>query len=129
MQFTFLRPLAPHILSLTRIVFAALFLLHGTMKLIGWPAPFPYPLNVMLYAAAILEIGGGFLLIIGLFSRLAAFVLSGQMAVAYFMAHAPQGFYPVLNGGEAAVFYCFVFLYIAAAGPGPWSIDYLRSKD
>ena len=123
MQLTFLQGWAPHILSILRILTAATFLTHGTMKLFGWPAPFPYPLDGLTYAAAILEVVGGLLLIVGLFSRPVAFILSGEMAVAYFMAHAPQGLFPVLNGGESALLFCFVFLYIAAAGPGPWSAD------
>jgi putative oxidoreductase len=77
--------------------------------------------------AGILEVIGGLLIIIGLFTRVTAFVLAGMMAVAYFMAHAPQGFYPLLNGGELAVLYCFVFLYFSAAGPGPWSVDARRA--
>ncbi|PSJ54989.1 DoxX family protein [Mesorhizobium ephedrae] len=129
MQLSFLRPWAPHILSILRILAAATFLTHGTMKLLGWPAPFPYPLNGLLYVAAILEIVGGLLLIVGLFTRPVAFILSGQMAVAYFMGHAGQGFFPVLNGGEAAMLFCFVFLYIAAAGPGPWSADAAAGRD
>ncbi|MBX3580753.1 MAG: DoxX family protein [Rhizobiaceae bacterium] len=123
MQLTFLQPWAPQILSLLRILAAATFLTHGTMKLFGWPAPFPYPLNGLLYTAAILEVVGGILLVIGLFSRPVAFILSGLMAFAYFLGHAGGGFFPVLNGGEAAMLFCFIFLYIAAAGPGPWSVD------
>lgn len=123
MQLTFLQPWAPQILSLLRILAAATFLTHGTMKLFGWPAPFPYPLNELLYVAAILELVGGILLVIGLFSRPVAFILSGLMAFAYFLGHAGGGFFPVLNGGEPALLFCFIFLYIAAAGPGPWSVD------
>lgn len=123
MQLTFLQPWAPQILSLLRILAAATFLTHGTMKLFGWPAPFPYPLNGLLYVAAILELVGGILLVIGLFSRPVAFILSGLMAFAYFLGHAGGGFFPVLNGGEPALLFCFIFLYIAAAGPGPWSVD------
>ena len=129
MQMTFLRSWAPHILSILRILTAATFLTHGTMKLFGWPAPFEFPLNGMLYTAAILEVVGGLLLIVGLFSRPVAFVLSGEMAVAYFMGHAPQGFFPALNGGEAAMLFCFIFLYIAAAGPGPLSVDAAAGRD
>ncbi len=128
MQMTFLRGFAPHILSILRILAAATFLTHGTMKLFGWPAPFPYPLNGMLYTAAILEVVGGLLLVVGLFSRPVAFVLSGLMAFAYWMAHAPRSFFPVLNGGDAAILYCFVFLYLAFAGGGPWSMDALRAR-
>jgi len=129
MQLGFLRPWAPHLLSILRILTAATFLTHGTMKLLGWPAPFPYPLNGLTTTAAVLEIVGGILLVIGLFSRPTAFVLSGLMAFAYFIAHAPQGFFPALNGGEAAMLFCFAFLYIAAAGPGPWSVDALLGKN
>ena len=129
MQMTFLRGWAPQILSILRILAAATFMTHGTMKLFGWPAPFEYPLNALLYVAAILEVVGGLLLIVGLFSRPVAFVLSGQMAVAYFLGHASQGFFPALNGGEPALLFCFVFLYIAAAGPGPWSVDAATGRD
>lgn len=129
MQLGFLRPWAPHLLSILRILTAATFLTHGTMKLLGWPAPFPYPLNGLTTTAAVLEIVGGILLVVGLFSRPVAFVLSGLMAFAYFIAHAPQGFFPALNGGEAAMLFCFAFLYIAAAGPGPWSVDALLGKN
>jgi putative oxidoreductase len=129
MQMTFLRPWAPQILSLIRIVTAAAFLTHGLIKLFGWPAPFPYPMNGLLYVAAVLEIVGGVLLIVGLWSRPVAFLLSGQMAIAYFLAHASQGFFPALNMGEPAMLFCFIFLYIAAAGPGPWSLDALRKAD
>ena len=128
MQLTFLQPWAPRILSILRILAAATFLTHGTMKLFGWPAPFPYPLNGLLYTAAILEVVGGALLVIGLFSRPVAFILSGLMAFAYFLGHAGGGFFPVLNGGEAAMLFCFIFLYIAAAGPGPWSVDAAQGR-
>ncbi len=129
MQMTFLRSWAPHILSVLRILTAATFLTHGTMKLFGWPAEFPYPLNALLYVAAILEVAGGLLLVVGLFSRPVAFVLSGLMAFAYFLGHASGGFFPVINGGEPALLFCFVFLYIAAAGPGPWSADAAMGRD
>ena len=112
-------------LSLLRIVAALLFMLHGTSKLFGFPptdmgAP---PIYSLPWIAGVLEVVGGFLLIIGLWSRLTAFVLSGQMAVAYWMVHAPQSPFPSNNGGDAAILFCFVFLFIAAAGPGAWSID------
>src|SRR5688500_5593978 len=129
MQMAFLRGWAPHILSILRILAAATFVTHGTMKLFGWPAPFEFPLDGLTYTAAILEVVGGLLLIVGLFSRPVAFVLSGEMAVAYFMGHAPQGFFPALNGGEAAMLFCIIFLYIAAAGPGPWSVDAAAGRD
>lgn len=128
MQMTFLRGFAPQILSVLRILAAATFLTHGTMKLFGWPAPFPYPLNTLLYVAAVLEVVGGLLLIVGLFSRPVAFILSGLMAFAYFLGHASGGFFPALNGGEAAMLFCFIFLYIAAAGPGPWSVDAVSGR-
>lgn len=123
MQMTFLAAYASHLLAVLRILAAGTFFTHGTMKLFAWPAPFPYPLNALLYTAAILEIVGGILLVVGLFSRPVAFVLSGLMAFAYFIGHGSRGFFPVLNGGEAAMLFCFVFLYVAAAGPGAWSID------
>jgi putative oxidoreductase len=111
-------------LSLLRIVAALLFMLHGTSKLFGFPptdmAPAIYSLP---WIAGVLEVVGGALLIVGLWSRLVAFVLSGQMAVAYWMVHAPQSPFPSNNGGDAAILYCFIFLFVAAAGPGAWSID------
>jgi putative oxidoreductase len=122
---------APRVLSLLRIVTALLFMEHGLMKLFHFPAPqpgAPDPLPMILMAAAWIEVVGGGLIALGLFTRAAAFVCSGQMAAAYFMAHAPQGFWPALNGGEAAILYCFVFLYLAFAGPGIWSIDALVRK-
>lgn len=122
---------APRVLSLLRIVAALLFMEHGLMKLFHFPAAqpgAPAPLPSLLMLAAWLEIGGGALLSLGLFTRPVAFILSGQMAVAYFMAHAPAGFYPALNGGEAAVLYCFTFLYLALAGGGEWSVDALVRK-
>jgi putative oxidoreductase len=117
---------APHLLSILRIFAAGSFLTHGTMKLFSWPAPFEYPLNPLLYIAGVLETAGGFLLVFGLFTRPVAFILSGLMAFAYFIAHGSGGFFPVLNHGEPAMLYCFVFLYIFAAGPGIWSLDALR---
>ena len=115
------------LLSLLRIVAALAFMSHGTSKILGFP-PFPMPMSPLLLAAGWLELLGGALLLIGLFTRPVAFVLSGQMAVAYFMAHAPKSFFPGENGGEAAMLYCFIFLYLAAAGAGPWSADAARGK-
>lgn len=118
---------APRLLSLLRIVAALLFLEHGTQKLLGFPpmaqgmSP-PPPLS-LLWVGGILEMVGGALLLIGLFARPVAFLLAGEMAVAYWMVHAAKGPFPALNGGDAAILFCFVFLYIAAAGPGPWSLD------
>ncbi len=112
-------------LSLLRIVAALLFLLHGTSKLFGFP-PFPMAqpgVGSLLWVAAILELFGGLLLLFGLLSRPVAFILSGQMAVAYWMVHAPRSTFPSVNQGEPAILFCFIFLLIAAAGPGVWSID------
>jgi len=123
---------APRLLSILRIVAALIFMEHGTQKLLGFPASeYPSPaLFSLMGLAGILELFGGALLLLGLFTRPVAFILSGMMAVAYWMAHAPQSFYPVNNGGDAAILYCFVFLYLVAAGPGPWSLDArLRHKD
>lgn len=117
---------APRVLSLLRIIAALLFMEHGLMKLFHFPAPqpgAPDPLPTILLVAASLEVVGGGLVALGLFTRIAAFVCSGQMAVAYFMAHGSQGFWPALNGGEAAILFCFIFLYLVFAGPGVWSLD------
>jgi putative oxidoreductase len=115
----------PQLLSVLRIVAAFLFIEHGSQKLLDFPAPRPSPtlLWSLSGVAGLLELVGGLLLLLGLFTRPVAFVLSGLMAFAYFIAHAPRGFWPLLNGGELAALYCFVFLYFAAAGGGPWSVD------
>lgn len=115
----------PILLSVLRIVTGLLFIEHGTQKLLGFPAsPMPPPeLLSMPGIAGILELVGGFLIIIGLLTRPVAFVLAGQMAVAYWMFHFPKGPFPALNMGDAAILFCFIFLYISAAGPGPWSVD------
>lgn len=121
-----LRAHASKLLALLRIVTSLLFIGHGLVKLFGWPAgamPGKVPVLGLLGAAGVLELVGGAFVLLGLFTRPVAFVLAGEMAVAYFMAHAPKNFLPVLNGGEPAVLYCFIFLYLAAAGPGAWSID------
>lgn len=126
-----LNRLAPHVLSLLRIASALLLLQHGTTKILGLPATqmTGVDLTTLPGIAGIFELVGGLLLLIGLFSRPTAFILSGMTAVAYFMVHAPQNFYPIVNGGELAALYCFVFFYLAFAGPGPWSVDALRSRD
>lgn len=123
---------APRILSIVRIVAAVLFIEHGTQKLFGLPErmggmPAPETFS-LLWFAAVLEVLGGFLLLIGLFTRPVAFVLSGEMAFAYFIAHAPKSIYPALNGGDASILFCFLFLYLAFAGPGPWSVDEARRR-
>ncbi|MGA1797724.1 DoxX family protein [Sphingomonas sp. 4RDLI-65] len=115
------------LLSVMRVVVALVFFSHGISKFFGLP-PFAMPMNPLLYAAGGLEVVGGGLLIIGLFTRPVAFVLSGMSAVAYFLAHFPQGPFPIANGGEPAVLYCFVFLYLAAAGGGVWSVDAQRRR-
>ena len=121
---------APRLLSVLRIVAALLFIGHGMQKLFGFPAPFPSGNPAafsLIWFAAVLELVGGLLLLAGLFTRATAFVLSGEMAFAYWMAHAPRSPFPVLNGGDAAILYCFCFLYLAAAGGGPWSLDQFRA--
>jgi len=128
-----LKFLAPHtskLLSLLRIVSGLLFLQHGTTKYLSLPVTAASGVSPasMSGAAGLIELVGGALLVIGLFTRPVAFVLSGTMAVGYFYAHFPKGFYPILNGGELAALYCFVFLYLAAAGGGGLSIDRLRSR-
>jgi putative oxidoreductase len=120
------------LLSILRIMTGLLFFAHGSAKLLKFPATQYFADGVALISltgfTGMLELIGGTLIAIGLFTRLAAFILSGMMAVAYFMAHAPQGFHPINNGGELAILYCFIFLYIAAAGPGPWSVDAKRGS-
>ena len=121
----------PRILGILRIVTGLLFLQHGMAKLFGVPHVAMFDglqLFSLLGLAGVLELIGGLLMVVGLFTRLTAFILSGEMAVAYFMAHAPHGFLPILNQGELAVMYCFVFLYFAVAGAGAFSIDSGRTK-
>jgi putative oxidoreductase len=115
---------APTVLSIVRIMAALLFLEHGTSRLFGWPSAMPAPEFLTMYwFAGAIELVGGALLALGLFSRPAAFIMSGEMAFAYFISHAPNSFFPILNRGDASILYCFIFLYIACAGPGPWSLD------
>ena len=125
------RSWAPQLLSTLRIIAAFLFTQYGTAKLLAFPgAVMPgggtASLTSLAGIAGLLEMVGGGLLLIGLFTRPVAFILSGEMAVAYFMGHAPHGFWPVLNQGSPAIFFCFLWLYVSAAGPGPWSLDALR---
>ena len=125
------RSWAPSLLSILRVVAAFLFMQGGTAKVFAFPgAVMPNggtaAIGSLLGVAGVLETVGGLLLLLGLFTRPVAFLLSGEMAIAYFHVHAPQGFWPVLNHGALAVCYCFLLLYLSAAGPGPWSIDALR---
>jgi putative oxidoreductase len=122
----FLDKWQPQLLSVLRIVTGLLFLEHGMAKLLHFPHVAMFDdLKIVSFLglAGIIELVGGALVTIGLFTRYAAFIMSGEMAVGYFLFHARQGMFPVLNGGDAAILFCFVFLYIAAAGPGPWSVD------
>ncbi|HYF54248.1 MAG TPA: DoxX family protein [Salinarimonas sp.] len=121
---------APYALAALRIATALIFMLHGTQKLFGFPAPpasgLP-PLLSLFGIGAILELGGGLLILLGLWTRPIAFILSGEMAVAYWMFHAPRNLYPVLNGGDASILYCFVFLLLVFTGPGALSVDGARA--
>jgi putative oxidoreductase len=120
---------SPRMLSVLRIVTGLLFLEHGTQKLLGFPSPLNSgpALFSLMGVQGILELVGGILILIGLFTRPVAFILAGDMAVAYFYAHAPRGFFPILNGGQLAILFRFVFLYLFVAGAGVWSVDEQRS--
>lgn len=123
----------PNLQSVLRIVAAIMFMLAGSMKLFAFPAGMPpdggtVKLLSQLGIGAVLEVFGGGLLFLGLFTRPVAFLLAGEMAVAYFQFHAPQGFWPIMNGGVPAVIYCFLWLYFSSAGAGPWSLDARRGK-
>lgn len=122
-MFTHLDSLRPYTLAALRIIAGLLYFAHGTQKLFSFPIPGPETLNAMALTSRILEVVGGILIIIGLFTRPVAFVLSGHMAAAYFIAHAPQSFYPVANGGDAAILFCFVFLLLVTHGPGAFAMD------
>jgi len=122
---------APYLLSILRIIAAFVFIPSGTMKLFGWPMGMPpdggtATLMSQVGIGGLLEVVGGGLMLVGLFTRPVAFILSGEMAVAYFQFHAPQGFWPMMNGGIPAVLFCFIWLYFSAAGAGPWSLDAAR---
>ena len=124
---------APYLLSVLRIVAAFLFMQFGTAKLFAFPAAImpgggTAPLTTLPGIAGVLETFGGLFLLLGLFSRPVAFIVSGEMAVAYFLGHAPHGFWPVLNQGHPAILFCFIWLYLSAAGPGPWSLDAKRGQ-
>lgn len=121
--------LAPRLLSVLRIVASLIMLEHGFQKILNFPpSPNPGIFTTLGTAAGIIEICGGLPLILGLFSRPIAFIFSGEMAIAYFIRHAERGLYPVNNGGELAILLCFVFLFLAAAGPGIWSLDSMRVR-
>ena len=129
MDFRHLERFQPQLLAILRIVTGLLFLEHGLSKFFGFPVPFPvHPLPTLLLAAGAIELIAGLLVTVGLFTRLAAFIASGEMAVAYWMQHFPKGPWPLANMGEGAILFCFVFLYICAAGPGAWSIDHMRMR-
>lgn len=116
----------PYVLSILRIAVALVFLQHGLSRLFAFPSPLPTPgLFSLHWFAGIIELAGGALLLLGLFSRIVAFIASGEMAFAYFLSHAPRGFFPINNHGDLAIVFCFAFLYLAFAGPGPWSLDAL----
>ena len=118
---------SPHALAALRIMTSLLMLQHATMKFFAFPAamPMPGPLPPIIVAAGVIELITGILIVLGLFTRPAAFLASGTMAAAYFMGHATQGFWPVLNQGETAIMFCFAFFYLTFAGPGAWSLDAL----
>ena len=123
------RSWAPYFLGIQRIIAGWLFVLHGGQKLLGWFGGVPPEApKWIIWTAGPIELIGGALLLIGLFTRSTAFLCSGLMAAAYFKGHAPGGFWPNMNGGEIAVLFCFMFLYIAAAGPGAWAVDNLLHK-
>ena len=129
MDFRYLSRFQPQLLAILRVVVGLLFLEHGLSKFFGFPVPFPvHPLPTLLLVAGVIELIGGLLVTLGLFTRLAAFICSGEMAVAYWMQHFPKSPWPVANMGEAAILFCFVFLYLAAAGPGAWSVDHMRMR-
>jgi putative oxidoreductase len=117
----------PYLLAVLRIVAGVLFVSHGLAKLVGFPVAPPgiQPLTSLFGIGGVIETVTGILIILGLFTRAAAFVAAGQMAVAYWMFHAPHGLYPAANGGDAAILFCFVFLYIVAAGPGAFSLEHV----
>lgn len=127
---------SPQLLSVLRITSAAMFMMAGTAKLWAWPKGMgpegtgTAEFGTQIWIAGVLEAVGGLMLLLGVWTRPVAFLLAGEMAVAYFQAHAPQSIYPTLNGGVSAALYCFIFLYISSAGPGPWSVDHaLRRRD
>jgi putative oxidoreductase len=130
MELSWLSRWQPQLLAVLRIVTGLLFLEHATSKFFAFPVPFAvHPLPTLLMAAGVIELLAGVLVTLGLFTRLAAFIASGEMAVGYFMMHFPKSPWPIANMGEGAILFCFVFLYLAAAGPGAWSIDAARTRN
>lgn len=130
MDFSSLTQRAPQIRSLLRIVAGLMFMQHGTQKIFGFPAEArgPFEIASQMGIGGLLELVGGALIVLGLFTRPVAFLMSGMMAVAYFQFHAPSSLYPLVNQGELAALYCWVFLYLAFAGAGPWSLDAILRK-
>lgn len=129
MELPWLSRWQPQLLAILRIVTGLLFLEHGLSKFFGFPVPFAmHPLPPLYFAAGVIECGAGVLVTVGLLTRIAAFIASGEMAVAYWTMHFPQGFWPLANKGEAAILFCFVFVYLAAAGAGAWNVDALRLR-
>jgi putative oxidoreductase len=131
-QTSFYASWSPRVLSVLRIITAFLFMQHGAQKLFGFlaaPQASSPPAFSLPWIAGVLELFGGAFVLVGLFTRPVSFLLSGLMAVAYFMAHAPKGFWPLQNRGELATLYCFVFLYLWFAGGGAWSLDALRQRN
>ena len=132
MEFTWLQRWQPQLLAILRVVVGLLFVEHALIKLAGFPPggkPGLQEVGSFLWIAGVIELVTGALVTLGLFTRLAAFIAAGEMAVGYFMIHFPQGFYPAVNKGEGAILFCFVFLYIAAAGAGAWSVDATRARN
>jgi putative oxidoreductase len=131
MEFTWLSRWQPQLLAILRIVTGLLFLEHALSKFFAFPVPFPmHPLPPLLIAAGVVEMIAGVLVTIGLLTRIAAFLASGEMAIAYWTQHFPSGgFWPLANKGESAIFFCLVFLYLAAAGPGAWALDNFRTRN
>ena len=125
----FLGTYSSYIYALLRIVAGLLLLMHGTQKVVGWPLPFPMPVDTMTTAIGVFEIVAGAMILIGFFASVPAFIASGMLAVGYFMVHQPQGAWPIQNAGEPAVLLSFIFLYIAARGSGPLSVDSALSRN
>jgi putative oxidoreductase len=119
----------PYVLSIIRIIVALMFMEHGLQKFFAFPSAGPAEMTPLLYIQGVIEIAGGILLLLGLFSRPVAFILAGDMAAAYFLAHAPRSFFPAVNFGDAAILYCFIFLYMVFAGPGRWSVDHATGME